>query len=238
LVRPAANLANDQLGVQSKMPLPPCIETGRLRLRPRRLEDIDAIVEMDLNPDVYRHRHMRAETSMATPDETALRNSARSEILSGSPPDSWAIEWKDRKEFLGLAGLMDTPQGIVGFPYKPGTFFLAYRLAKGAWGRGVATEAARAILDYGFRSLNCQEVMAFSHVENIRSRRVLEKIGMTLIGKVDPPQKSAPAKQENPEARKLERVERDNLNTAGRQPAVYLCYRLDRAADLFSTHTV
>ena len=219
------------------MPLPPCIETERLRLRPRRLEDIDAIVEMDLNPDVYCHRHMRAETSITTPNETALRNSVRSEILSGSPLDSWAIEWRDRKEFLGLAGLMDKPQEIIGLPYKPGTLFLAYRLAKGTWGRGVATEAARAILDYGFRSLNSQEVMAFSHIENIRSRRVLEKIGMTLIGKVSPPQKSAAAKQSNPEAGKLERVERDNLNTAGSQPAAYLCYRLDRAADLFSTHT-
>ena len=69
------------------MPLPPCIETERLRLRPRRLEDIDAIVEMDLNPDVYCHRHMRAETSITTPNETALRNSVRSEILSGSPLD-------------------------------------------------------------------------------------------------------------------------------------------------------
>ena len=219
------------------MPLPPCIETGRLRLRPRRLNDIDAIVEMDLNPDVYRYRDLRAEISMAIPDETTVRNSVRSEILSGSPPDFWAVEWKDRQEFLGLAGLIAKPLGIVGLPYKSGTLFLAYRLAKGTWGQGVASEAAGAILDYGFRSLNCQEIMAFSHVENIRSRRVLEKIRMTLIGRVHPPQKSAASKQSNPVTSKLENLESYYVNTAGTQPAAYLCYRLDRGAYLFSTHT-
>jgi RimJ/RimL family protein N-acetyltransferase len=219
------------------MPLPPCIETGRLRLRPRRLNDIDAIVEMDLNPDVYRYRDLRAEISMAIPDETTVRNSVRSEILSGSPPDFWAVEWKDRQEFLGLAGLIAKPLGIVGLPYKSGTLFLAYRLAKGIWGQGVASEAAGAILDYGFRSLNCQEIMAFSHVENIRSRRVLEKIGMTLIGRVHPPQESAASKQPNPETSKLENLESHYVNTAGPQPTAYLCYRLDRGAYLFSTHT-
>jgi RimJ/RimL family protein N-acetyltransferase len=187
---------------------------------------------MDSNPDVYRYRHMRAETSMAIPDETALRNSVRSELLSGSPPDLWAIEWKDRQEFLGLAGLMDKPQGIIGLPYKLGTLFLAYRLAKSAWGQGVATEAASAILDYGFRNLNCQEVMAFSHAENIRSRRVLEKIGMIFIGTVCPPQKSAAAKQSDPGTSKSELLEGDSVNTASTQPTVYQCYRLDRGAYL------
>jgi RimJ/RimL family protein N-acetyltransferase len=185
---------------------------------------------MDLNPDVYRYRDVRPETSMAIPDETTVRNSVRSEILSSSPPDFWAVEWKDRQEFLGLAGLIAKPLGIVGLPYKSSTLFLAYRLAKGTWGQGVASEAAGAILDYGFRSLNCQEVMAFSHVENIRSRRVLEKIGMTLIGRIHPPQKP-------PETSKLENLESDDVNTAGTQPAAYLCYRLDRGVYLSSTHT-
>jgi RimJ/RimL family protein N-acetyltransferase len=214
------------------MPFPPCIETRRLRLRPRRLNDIDAIVEMDLNPDVYRYRDLRPETSMAIPDETAVRNSVRSEILSSSPADFWAVETKDRQEFLGLAGLIPKPLGIVGLPYKSSTLFLAYRLAKGTWGQGIASEAAGAILDYGFRNLNCEELMAFSHVENIRSRRVLEKIGMTLIGRVLPPPKSGASKQSNPEKSKSELLESDYVNTAGTQPAVFLCYRLDRGAYL------
>jgi hypothetical protein len=60
---------------------------------------------MGLNPEVYRYRDLRPETS----DEMAVRNSVRSEILSGSPPEFWAVEWKDRQEFLGLAGLIANP---------------------------------------------------------------------------------------------------------------------------------
>jgi RimJ/RimL family protein N-acetyltransferase len=213
-------------GTAFKMPLPPCIETERLRLRPRRLNDIDAIVEMDLNPDVYRYRELGPETSMAIPDKTTVRNAVRSEILSSSPPDFWAVEWKDRQEFLGLAGLIAKPPRIriAGLPNKSGTLFLTYRLAKGTWGQGVASEAAGAILDYGFRTLHCQAVMAFSHVDNIRSRRVLEKIAMRLVGKVLVQQESATSKQSNSET----------SNTARTQPAVYLCYLLDREAYLLN----
>ena len=213
-------------GTAFQMPLPPCIETERLRLRPRRLNDIDAIVEMDLNPDVYGYRELGPETSMAIPDKTTLRNAVRSEILSSSPPEFWAVEWKDRQEFLGLAGLIAKPPRIriAGLPNKSGTLFLAYRLAKGAWGQGVASEAADAILDFGFRTLDCQRVMALSHVDNIRSRRVLEKIAMRLVGKVLVQQESATSKQSNSETSK----------TAGIQPAVYLCYLLDREAYLLN----
>ncbi len=216
-------------GAAFQMP-PPCIETDRLRLRPRRLNDIDAIVEMALNPDVHRYRDLRPETSMAIPDKTTVRDSVWSEILSCSPPHCWAIEWKDRQEFLGLAELNAKPPGIGDLPYELGTLFLAYQLAKDTWGQGIASEAAGAILDYGFRSLNCRAVMAFSHVENIRSRRVLEKITMRLVGMALVQPNSAASKQSNPETSKLELLEK--LNTAGSQVAVYLCYRLDREAYL------
>ncbi len=217
-------------GAAFQMPQPPCLETDRLRLRPRRLNDIDAIVEMDVNPDVYRYRDLRPEASMAIPDKTTVRNSVQSEILSSSSPHCWAVEWKDRQEFLGLAGLNAKPPGIADLPYESGTLFLGYRLAKDAWGQGVASEAAGAVLDYGFRSLNCRAVMAFSHVENIRSRWVLEKTTMRLVGRALVQQKSPASKQSNPETSKLELLEK--LNTAGSQVAVYLCYRLDREAYL------
>jgi RimJ/RimL family protein N-acetyltransferase len=210
-------------GAAFQMP-PPCIKTDRLSLRPRRLNDIDAIVEMDLNPDVHRYRDLRPETSMAIPDETTARNSVRSEILSSSPPHCWAVEWKNRQGFLGLVALNAKPQGIADLPDESGTFFLAYRLAKDTWGQGVASEAAGAILDYAFRSLDCRAVMAFSHVENIRSRRVLEKITMRLVGRAFIQPMPAASGQSNPETSKLELLEK--LNTVGSQVAVYLCYRL------------
>src|SRR5207253_4135180 len=54
-----------------------------------------------------------------------------------------------------------------------------WRLARHAWGHGYATEAARAVLDYGFRVLEREEILAVTVVGNLRSRAVMERLGMT-----------------------------------------------------------
>jgi RimJ/RimL family protein N-acetyltransferase len=199
-----------------------CPETARLRLRPRRREDIDAILQMDLDPAVYRYSDMRPNVSMTTPHRGALRKTIRSQILSGSPRNFWVIEWKDRQGLLGLAGLNPNPSGINGLPFHAGTNFLVFRLVKTAWGQGIATEAARAILDYGFRVLMCPTIAAFSHGENRRSRQVLDKIGMDLIGRVVVPQQPVPL---GSESRASTSGFLNEMYTPGN---TYLCYRLDR----------
>ena len=59
---------------------------------------------------------------------------------------------------------------------------MSFRLVRSVWGQGIATEAARAVLDYGFRALNLPLIVAFAHKENRRSHRVLSKIGMRPDG--------------------------------------------------------
>jgi RimJ/RimL family protein N-acetyltransferase len=59
---------------------------------------------------------------------------------------------------------------------------LGYALAPEAWGKGLATEAASAVIDAGFTLTNVLEMLATAHVENPASRRVLEKCGFTHIG--------------------------------------------------------
>src|SRR6202035_2397528 len=102
----------------------------------------------------------------------------------------WVIEWKEQPMFLGLAGLYSQRPGVLGLPYQEGTNFLMYRLARSAWGQGIATESACAILDYGFRVLMCPTIAAFSHKDNSASSRVLDKIGMDQCGQIKVPYQS------------------------------------------------
>ena len=77
------------------MRAPPYLATARLRLRPRRHDDIDAILEMDLDPEVYRYYEM-LPSFQKIPDPATLRESIKSQIKSGLPRDSWVVEWKDQ----------------------------------------------------------------------------------------------------------------------------------------------
>ena len=168
------------------------IDTERLLLRGRRRDDLAAILNMDLDPDVYRYSDLRSNFDMKAPDRVTLRKKLRSEIMSGTPRNFWVIEWKDRPAFLGLAGLKSEPPPIKGLPIPEGTNFLIFRLAKVSWGQGIATEAARAILEHGFRVLKCPMIAAFSHRDNKRSSRVLDKIGLNRRGEVVVPYLSGP----------------------------------------------
>jgi RimJ/RimL family protein N-acetyltransferase len=87
----------------------------------------------------------------------------------------WALEVRATGEFVGFSGLAVpsfnahfTPAVEVG-----------WRLARSAWGRGYATEAARASIVFGFRDAGLDEIVSFTNVANARSRAVMERIGMT-----------------------------------------------------------
>ena len=86
----------------------------------------------------------------------------------------WAASLIETGEFIGMIGLEDvyfkahfTPAVEIG-----------WRLAFDYWGKGYATEGAQAALQYGFESLNLNEIVSFTTLENMRSRHVMKKIGM------------------------------------------------------------
>ena len=116
--------------------------TERLRLRPRTLADLDACVALDLDPEV--HRFIFGDRP---PDPGEHRARLRARIASGWPAKGgvWVVEWRHAPGFLGWCGL---------FPLEDaGPIEIGYRYVRGAWGRGIATEAGRAVLDHGFRAL-------------------------------------------------------------------------------------
>lgn len=84
----------------------------------------------------------------------------------------WAVEHDGA--FLGFTGL--TPAGD-DLPFAP-AIEVAWRLARSAWGHGFATEAARAALDFAFAQLAAAEVVSCTATGNLRSRAVMERLGM------------------------------------------------------------
>ncbi len=87
----------------------------------------------------------------------------------------WACELRATGEFIGYVGLV-VPRFITAF--TP-CVEIGWRLAAPYWGRGLATEGARAAVQYGFTTLGLDEIVSFTVPTNVRSRRIMEKLGMT-----------------------------------------------------------
>lgn len=84
-----------------------------------------------------------------------------------------AIEWKENHKFIGFAGLKyleDLEEVDLG-----------YRLFSEYWGKGIATEAGKACLEFGFLKLNLEKIIAMILPDNRKSERVLDKLKMTYL---------------------------------------------------------
>lgn len=145
------------------------IETERLLLRRWRESDRHPFARMNADPRVmefYPARLSREETD-------ALVDRIEAHFLERAF-GLLAAELKDTGAFLGYIGL-----SVPGFEahFTP-CVEIGWRLAAEYWGRGLATEGATAVLAYGFENLKLQEIVSFTVPSNMRSRRVMEKIGM------------------------------------------------------------
>lgn len=145
----------------------PEIETARLRLRGFRPDDLDALCRVFGDPVVMKYISGGKPRTREATQEGLLRS------IEGWRERGfglWAVEEKETGRVVGYCGLIyldDTPEVEV-----------AYGLAKAAWGRGLAVEAARAALEFGFEELKLERVVAVVNPENVASQRVLEKLGM------------------------------------------------------------
>jgi len=145
------------------------LQTARLRLRRWVKADREPFAALNADPLVMEY----------FPDLLSRRQSDNliGAIESGFEQRGfglWAVEVRATGTFVGFTGLSEpsleahfTPAVEVG-----------WRLARAAWGKGFATEAAKASLAFGFEEIGLDQIVSFTSAENMRSRAVMERIGM------------------------------------------------------------
>lgn len=152
------------------------LETERLVLRPFTDvgADTDLLVALDDDPEVMRHINGGRPTSREDIRERTLPRLLHDHPCTGTR-GFWAAQRKDTGAFLGWFELRPLDD------HDPAVVELGYRLNRAAWGRGYATEGARALVGKGFTDLGVQRVTANTMAVNTGSRRVMEKAGLTFL---------------------------------------------------------
>ena len=148
------------------------LHTERLILRPVTADDHAALLAHWSAPDVRRFLFDGAALSSAEISE-AIQDSTRDFGRAGY--GLWLVHEQDRTGLVGTAGLR--PLEDLGLE-------IFYSLAPGSWGKGYATEAARAVLDHALGPLGLAEVLAEVDEGNTASISVIERLGMTPFGAV------------------------------------------------------
>lgn len=148
------------------------IETERLILRPWRESDFAPFAALNADAEVM--EHFPDTLSRADSDALALRIKERIETEGLG---FLAVEVKGGPAFIGMVGPSVPPYGAQ-LPCGPCTE-VGWRLSRDAWGKGYASEAAAASLDFAFGPLDREEVVAFTAAQNERSQAVMRRIGMT-----------------------------------------------------------
>jgi RimJ/RimL family protein N-acetyltransferase len=145
------------------------IETARLLLRAWRDTDVEPWVQMNADPRVaeFFPRIYTRELS----ESTAQRLRAD---LERRGYGWWVVEVRE-SAFAGVVALQEVPFPAHFTPARE----IGWRFTPECWGRGYATEGARAALGFAFNRLGWNEVVAMTAVPNIRSQRVMERLGMT-----------------------------------------------------------
>ncbi len=145
------------------------IKTERLILRTWRDEDLKFFAELNSDPRV-----MEYFPSVKSVEETAQEFGYIKGGFDSFGWGFWAASLIEEDKFIGFIGLMN-----VGFKarFTPAVE-IGWRLAYEYWGKGYATEAAKASLQYGFENLNLDEIVSITPTQNIRSANVMKKIGM------------------------------------------------------------
>jgi RimJ/RimL family protein N-acetyltransferase len=138
------------------------VETARLRLRPIASDDVDRLVELDADPEVMRFISGGVPTSRAEVQR----------IVARSIGHRWLAFDLDGDEFVGWFALR--PSAVRDRE-------LGYRLRRASWGRGLATEGARVLIDLAFTALDASRVWAQTMTVNTASRRVMEHCGLRFV---------------------------------------------------------
>lgn len=145
------------------------IETARLRLRPFRLDDVDVLHRLWTEPEVRQYL-WDGDVIKRERVESMVKTSLKSFADHGF--GLWAVLPRDENILIGFCGYW--------FFHEPPKLELLYGISPAHWHKGLATEAARAMIDYGFRELSFQRIEGSTDAANVSSSRVMERAGMSF----------------------------------------------------------
>lgn len=151
------------------------IETERLILRELQLSDADGMFELDSNPNVHLFLGNRPVKHIEESIEY-IENIQKQYQNYGI--GRWAVILKETNEFIGWSGIKYITDEIN----KHQNFYeLGYRFIEEHWGKGYASEAGKAFVDYAFKELKAQALYAYADAGNESSRKILEKLGFHFV---------------------------------------------------------
>jgi RimJ/RimL family protein N-acetyltransferase len=154
------------------------IETGRLRLRPCVEADKPAFATILNTPAMMAEMGgVRSREDIDALVDKRLADQARHGF------SYWAVELRETDALIGTCGIR-IASNYPGTPVE-GLHEMGWRIAEAHWGRGFATEAARATLDWAWRSLPMPTVAAWTTAGNRKSWRVMERLGMARTPGLD-----------------------------------------------------
>jgi len=152
----------------------PIISSDRLQLRPLGLRDLESVHALWVEPGVRRYLW----------DDEAIDSDRAAEVLQDSENDFqsrgfglWGLYEQGTGDLIGFCGLRYAEL----FPEPE----LVFGLDDDLQGRGLASEAASAVLEYGFCRLALPAIGSATDAPNVASRRVLDRLGMELLGRAD-----------------------------------------------------
>lgn len=148
------------------------LKTARLLIRPALLTDLDGFFELDTDPEVVRYVGMQPLQHREQAAQT-IAHLQQQYINNGT--GRWVVTEQATGAFLGWAGIKLIRETING---HKDFYELGYRLLRKHWGKGFATEAAKATLDHGFSLFQPEAIYAMADARNTASDAVLRKCGL------------------------------------------------------------
>ena len=148
------------------------LETDRLLLRPLDFSDAEGMFRLDSNANVHKYLGNNPVKSIEESNQD-IENIRNQYLQNGI--GRFAVILKDTHEFIGWCGIKfitEPENNHVNF------YEIGYRLMEEHWEKGYGYESAKAWLDYGFEKMNIKTIYASAHANNVRSNRILRKIGM------------------------------------------------------------
>jgi len=148
------------------------LDTPRLGLREFRPADVEHLYRLDSDPRVMRYIGDGSVGTRASVAGVVARALKHYRTYPGF--GVWPAEERATRTFIGWFCLKYVPKTVE--------VEVGYRLLPGAWGRGYATEGARALVHYGFAELGLARIIGLTHPDNVASQRVLQKAGLRDVG--------------------------------------------------------